>query len=128
MPSINVCTANLILEVFWCFRIGQSNQSVDTCFKLLKIPWNIVVLFSTERSTPLANVYHHTVILELLSTRHRCYGCQVALSVVVLPWVLLMRERVILPCLSPSNYLRMQQLRIGVNTSPTLADFRNINE
>ena len=33
---------------------------------------NIVVLFSTERSTPLANVYHRSVILELLSAWHRC--------------------------------------------------------
>ena len=51
--------------------------------------------------------------------RHRCSGCQVALSVVVLPLVLLMRERVKLPCLSLSNYLRMQQLQIGGGTLPS---------
>ena len=58
-------------------------------------------------TSPLANVYHRSVILELLSTRHRCSGCQVALSVVILPRVLLMQEQVKLPCLSPVSYTHL---------------------
>ena len=32
-----------IRDSFWCVRIGQSNQSVDTCFKFLKtLPITVV--------------------------------------------------------------------------------------
>ena len=72
-------------------------RQVDTCFKLLKQIRNAVALLSTGCSTHLANVYHRSVILELLTIRHMCFGCQVALSVVALRQVLSKWERVKLP-------------------------------
>ena len=60
-----------------------------------------------RRRTHLENVYHRTVILELLSIQHRCSGYQLALFVVPLWQVLLLQERVKLPCLSPVSYTHL---------------------